>query len=264
MKKIKIMIISLLIISSTTFALDATRLPQTYSFTPSLDTQANRAYDKAANIATKVQSAYDMALSADGIAKGTRTTLVNKNGCVYDDTFDCTNDNLTHVYQTSTWIIPGKYTWTVPADVTSIYATVTSGQGGGGGGGTGSTALSSYPGSNGKNGGISSVGSLLLSNEGNGGNGGSKGDGYNDNVYDGGNGGFGLISIKSKYITVTLGQSITITVGNGGNGGNGSYWRGTAGGIGGTGNGSGGHREKANVNAQGGAGGAHGSVVIKY
>jgi hypothetical protein len=51
------------------------RLPQTYSFTPSLDTQANRAYDKAANIATKVQSAYDMALSADGIAKGTRTTL---------------------------------------------------------------------------------------------------------------------------------------------------------------------------------------------
>jgi hypothetical protein len=84
MKKIKIMIISLLIISSTTFALDATRLPQTYSFTPSLDTQANRAYDKVANIATKVQSAYDMALSADGIAKGTRTTLVNKNGCVYD------------------------------------------------------------------------------------------------------------------------------------------------------------------------------------
>jgi hypothetical protein len=74
---------------------DATRLPQTYSFTPSLDTQANRAYDKVANIATKVQSAYDMALSADGIAKGTRTTLVNKNGCVYDDTFDCTNDNLT-------------------------------------------------------------------------------------------------------------------------------------------------------------------------
>jgi hypothetical protein len=64
-----------------TFALDATRLPQTYSFTPSLDTQANRAYDKVANIATKVQSAYDMALSADGIAKGTRTTLVNKNGC---------------------------------------------------------------------------------------------------------------------------------------------------------------------------------------
>ena len=158
----------------------------------------------------------------------------------------------------------GIYTWTVPADVTSIYATVTSGQGGGGGGGTGSTALTSYPGSNGKNGGISSVGSLLLSNEGNGGNGGSKGDGYNDNVYDGGNGGFGLISIKSKYITVTLGQSITITVGNGGNGGNGSYWRGTAGGIGGTGNGSGGHREKANVNAQGGAGGAHGSVMIKY
>jgi hypothetical protein len=39
----------------------------------------------------------------------------------------------------ATWIIPGKYTWTVPADVTSIYATVTSGQGGGGGGGTGST-----------------------------------------------------------------------------------------------------------------------------
>jgi hypothetical protein len=52
-------------------------LPQTYSFTPSLDTQANRAYDKAANIATKVQSAYDIALNADGIAKGTRTTLVN-------------------------------------------------------------------------------------------------------------------------------------------------------------------------------------------
>jgi hypothetical protein len=52
-------------------------------------------------------------------------------------------------------------------------------------------------------------------NEGNGGDGGSKGDGYNDNVYDGGNGGFGLISIKSKYITVTPGQSITITVGNG-------------------------------------------------
>jgi hypothetical protein len=54
---------------------------------------------------------------------------------------------------------------------------------------------------------------------------------YNDNIYDGGNGGFGLISIKSKYITVTLGQSITITVGNGGNGGNGSRWYGTAGGI---------------------------------
>jgi hypothetical protein len=70
---------------------------------------------------------------------------------------DCTNDNLTHVYQTSTWIIPGKYTWTVPADVTSIYATVTSGQGGGGGGGTGSSALTSYPGSNGKNGTISTV-----------------------------------------------------------------------------------------------------------
>jgi hypothetical protein len=46
-------------------------------------------------------------------------------------------------------------------------------------------------------------------NEGNGGDGGSKGDGYNNNVYDGGNGGFGLISIKSKYITVTPGQSIT-------------------------------------------------------
>jgi hypothetical protein len=39
----------------------------------------------------------------------------------------------------------GIYTWAVPADVTSIYATVTSGQGGGGGGGTGSTALTSYP-----------------------------------------------------------------------------------------------------------------------
>jgi hypothetical protein len=50
------------------------------------------------------------------------------------------------------------------------------------------------------------VGSLLLSNEGNGGDGGSKGDGYNDNVYDGGNGGFGLISIKSKYITAAPGQ----------------------------------------------------------
>jgi hypothetical protein len=60
----------------------------------------------------------------------------------------------------------------------------------------------------------------------------------------------------SMYITVTPGQSITITVGNGGNGGNGSRWYGTAGGIGGTGNGSGGHREKANVKAQGGAGGA--------
>jgi hypothetical protein len=30
------------------------------------------------------------------------------------------------------------------ADVTSIYATVTSGQGGGGGGGTGSSALTSF------------------------------------------------------------------------------------------------------------------------
>jgi hypothetical protein len=45
--------------------------------------------------------------------------------------------------------------------------------------------------------------------------------------------------------------------------GNGSRWYGTAGGIGGTGNGSGGPREKANVKAQGGAGGAHGSVMIK-
>jgi hypothetical protein len=52
-------------------------------------------------------------------------------------------------------------------------------------------STTSYPGSNGKNGGISSVGSLLLSNEGNGGNGGSKGEGYNNNVYDGGNWGFG-------------------------------------------------------------------------
>jgi hypothetical protein len=57
----------------------------------------------------------------------------------------------------------------------------------------------SYPGSNGKNGAISSVGSLLLSNEGNGGDGGSKGDGYNDNVYDGGNGGFGLIHVLVWY-----------------------------------------------------------------
>lgn len=88
---------------------------------------AKAALYMASNTATTANEAV-------GIARGTRATLVNQDGCVYNSNFDCTEDTLTYRYQTTnhteSWTTPGNHTWTAPTGVTSIYILAKSGKGG--------------------------------------------------------------------------------------------------------------------------------------
>lgn len=199
---------------------------------PSSDTQAYRALIKASsvegianNALNKANSVEGIAQEANGIAKGTRATLVNKQGCVYNNNFDCTEANLTHQYTTKSWNTPGTYYWRVPTNITEIYATITGGQGGQGGPGKCSTRLQySSQGARGASGGNSSI--LMLYNS-DGGIGGSGAIDYESTYCSfrqvrAGNIG-SMAQTKSVRISVVPHTNITIIVGYGGTGGRPSF-----------------------------------------
>ena len=208
-----ILLISLMI-STQLMAInyDASKLPQSHGFLPSVDTIAYRAGQNATNALTKANSVEGIANSAavtaqeaNGIAKGTRAVLVNQSGCVYNSNFPCTNDNLTYQYRTTNhsaaWRTPGSRTWTVPTGVTSVYATVISGQGEGG--------TSGYTYKNGRAGGYSRIKSVSA----------SAGAGGLRVFGDGAFGKAGLQNTRAAVFSVSAGETLYIVVGRGGAGG---------------------------------------------
>lgn len=80
-------------------------------------------------LSKKLTDAYTRLEAAESKADGTIAALVNKNSCMHNSNFDCTATNLTHQYQTKTWTNPGRYSWRVPAGVTSVYVLAVSGIG---------------------------------------------------------------------------------------------------------------------------------------
>lgn len=121
----KIILITMLLLANTAFALDATRMsPGEFEFTPSDNTVL-------LEIKRTAEDALGIANEAVGIARGTRATLVNQNGCVYNDHFNCTEETLTYEYRTTnhsmSWTTHGNDTWTVPRGVTSVNINVTGG-----------------------------------------------------------------------------------------------------------------------------------------
>jgi len=115
-------------------------------------------------------------------------------------------------------------TWTVPAGITSVQVELAAGGGGGGGGGSGGGCGYATGGSGG-------TGGLGASSSKKGANGSTGGN------YTGGAGGAGggAVYESAQTVSVTPGQSITVTVGAGGAGGIGGYYKGgsTSGSFGG-------------------------------
>jgi hypothetical protein len=222
----KEIILSTLIISSSIFALDSTRVPQNYNFIPSSDTQAKRATMAVEAMKSDVTTIGDIARESVGIAKGTRATLVNKEGCVYNSRFDCTEANLTHQYTSKSWTTPGSYSWIVPAGITNVYVVVRGGQGGAGG----SARVSCRGSTNGWSGSAGSS-SYFAGIASAGGAGGAGGRAYHfscgDTPIQTGARSGGMAWENHQTITTTPGNTINVVVGRGGAGG--QSWRGVNG-----------------------------------
>ena len=188
------------------------------------------------------------------IVQGTAGALVDNSSCIYNSEFDCTQENLTHTYQTISFTTPSNHTWTVPTGITQIFITLVSGQGGQGGqkstghsgefGDSGHCYKPATNGSSGNAGGQSTAFGFSSTSIGTGGSGVPSDVG---SVY----GAFGTQNTTTQYIDVVAGQSSNIVVGSGGTGGAGAnqYY------------GPGCYQYYA-LNT--GAGGTGGSVVIKY
>ena len=221
----------------------------------------------------------DVTLSNDG---NTKTRNYTRGDGTYYQTTEST-ESKTFVYSEDN---SGTHTWTIPDGVTSIYATLTSGQGGGAGGGGEGGEWHNAPNGNGSPGGISKFGSIVT----------DKGAYGERAVYATPTSvQVGRYSSKTEYLTVTPAQTMSVIVGAGGTGGHGSdgdgrghRWYCASNNGGASGGGSGGHGKIAGDSwvsggaggqtpgapgdhsgspgpcGGGGAGGAHGSVTVKY
>lgn len=127
MKKI---ILPLILITNTVFAGDATQANE-LNFTPNPDSLYS---NKLENIKERTKILEDNSVDIKelaGIAKGTRDVLINKEGCVYNLNFDCTEDNLTYKYKTTNhtklFTSGSSFSWTTPEGVDSINVIIRGG-----------------------------------------------------------------------------------------------------------------------------------------
>ena len=225
-------IILILINSLTTQARDATDIQRVIINPAVVTTKADIALAIANATSNTMTGVKATAEKAEEMAKGTMAAATDQSSCFYDNDFDCTEQNLTHVYQIKSWTTPGNYTWTVPTGINQVYAIVVSGQGGqGGAGGPGFVCSNGVNGSNGSN---SSFDSLIAV----GGSGGSGGQATSYGCDITVNGSYGQSNQTNGHIDVITGTSINVIVGIGGAGGTSQGFT--------------------------GATGATGSVIIKY
>jgi hypothetical protein len=145
MKKISILLATMLITINIYALQDVSIINNTQGFTPSANTQAKRAEVNANNALTKANSVEGIAQDAHNMANSFKKVATTPNSCLNNANFTCDDNTFDNGHQFSTkTYTPGTYYFTVPAGITKIYASIQGPSGSVGSGCRGFAQYSTY------------------------------------------------------------------------------------------------------------------------